>query len=249
MAPQRDKARKVKIIASAAVLVLVIVLGYLSAGRGSTSSGTAVNAAASSNSGAPATPADPSAPSSAPFPDEARRIPGDPYALGNVKAPVVMVVWSDFQCPFCGHFARETEPTLVKQFVDAGVLRIEWRDFPYLGKESELAAVAGRAAAAQGRFWQFHDLVYAHEHRVNHGDLSAAHLREYAAAAGLDLARYDADVKANRGADKVQADLSEGVALGITGTPAFLINGQPVLGAQPTATFVAMIQQAAAAAK
>ncbi|HEX2855869.1 MAG TPA: thioredoxin domain-containing protein, partial [Propionibacteriaceae bacterium] len=239
----------VKIIASAAVLVLVIVLAFLSTGGGSGSSSAAVSPAASSSSGAPATPADSSTPSSAPFPDEARRIPGDPYAMGKVDAPVVMVVWSDFQCPFCGHFARETEPTLVKQFVDAGVLRIEWRDFPYLGKESQLAAVAGRAAAAQGKFWQFHDLVYAHEHQVNHGDLSAAHLREYASAAGLGLARYDADVKANRGADKVQADLSEGVGLGITGTPAFLINGQPVLGAQPTATFVAMIQQAAAAAK
>ena len=238
-----------KIVASSAVIVIVVVLAILSSTGGPASSGAGAPPAPETGSAPAAGPAGSSAPSSAPFPDEARRVPGDPYALGDVNAPVVMVIWSDFQCPFCGHFARETEPTLVKQFVDRGVLRIEWRDFPYLGKESDQAAVAGRAAAAQGKFWQFHDLVYAQQHTVNHGDLSPAHLREYAARAGLDMARYDADVKADRGADKVRADLSEGIGLGITGTPAFLINGQPVLGAQPTPTFVSMIQQAAAAAK
>ena len=181
--------------------------------------------------------------------DEARRKPGDPYAQGRVDAPVVMVMWSEFQCPFCGRFVRETEPTLVKRFVDTGVLRIEWRDFPYLGPDSQTAAIAGRAAAAQDKFWAFHDAVYATEHRVNKGDLDAAHLRDYAVKARLDMGRYDAEMQAKKGAAQVQAELSQGVALGITGTPAFLINGQPVLGAQPTQVFVSMIEQAAASAK
>jgi protein-disulfide isomerase len=200
-------------------------------------------------SGGPAQSSPSAGASQAPVPDEARRKPGDPYAKGQVDAPVVMVMWSEFQCPFCGRFARETEPTLVKQFVDAGVLRIEWRDFPYLGADSQTAALAGRAAAAQGKFWAFHDVLYATEHRVNKGDLDSAHLRDLAARAKLDMTRYDADMQAKKGTAEMQADQSEAEALGVTGTPAFLINGEPVLGAQPTQVFVSMIEKAAATAQ
>lgn len=200
-------------------------------------------------SGGPAQSSPPVGSSQAPASDESRRKPGDPYAKGRVDAPVVMVMWSEFQCPFCGRFARETEPTLVKQFVDAGVLRIEWRDFPYLGADSQTAALAGRAAAAQGKFWAFHDVLYATEHRVNKGDLDAAHLRDLAVKAKLDMTRYDADMKAENGAAEIQTDQSQAEALGVTGTPAFLINGEPVLGAQPTQVFVSMIEKAAATAK
>lgn len=76
----------------------------------------------------------------------ARRDPRDATAIGDVDAPVVMISYSEFQCPFCGKFARDTEPALIKKYVDTGVLRIEWRDFPYLGAESTLAGQAGRAA-------------------------------------------------------------------------------------------------------
>ncbi|NYI40900.1 DsbA family protein [Demequina lutea] len=233
--PSRSTLTKVGV--PLAVLVLVAVLAALTLSSRAHTSGGQAQAAPSAGS------------SQAPFPDEARRKPGDPYAQGRVDAPVVMVMWSEFQCPFCGRFARESEPTLVKQFVDTGVLRIEWRDFPYLGPDSQTAAIAGRAAAAQDKFWAFHDAVYATEHRVNQGDLDAAHLRDYAVKAGLDMGAYDADMQAKKGAAQVQTDLSQGEALGVTGTPAFLINGQPVLGAQPTQVFVSMIEQAAASAK
>lgn len=236
-ATRPSRSRWTSIGIPVAVLVLVGVLAALVLGS---RAGASVGSAESS----------PSAGSSqAPAPDEARRKPGDPYAKGRVDAPVVMVMWSEFQCPFCGRFARESEPTLVKQFVDTGVLRIEWRDFPYLGADSQTAAIAGRAAAAQDKFWAFHDAVYATEHRVNKGDLDAAHLRDYAVKARLDMTRYDADMQAKKGAAQVQTDQSQAEALGVTGTPAFLINGEPVLGAQPTQVFVSMIEKAAASAK
>ena len=226
-----------------AVLVLVVILATAAViSRTGTSSGQ-------TPSSKPAESAPSASPTQTPFPDQARRKPGDPYAQGRVDAPVVMVMWSEFQCPFCGRFARDTEPTLVKQFVDTGILRIEWRDFPYLGPDSTTAAIAGRAAAAQNKFWAFHDAVYATQHRVNQGDLDAAHLRIDAMKAKLDMSRYDADMQAKRGAAQVQADFSAGIALGITGTPAFLINGNPLLGAQPTQVFVSMIERAAASAK
>jgi len=136
----------------------------------------------------------------------ARRTPNDPMAMGKVDAPVVMVAYSDFQCPFCGKFARDTEPALVRQFVDTGTLRIEWRDFPYLGRESTTAARAGRAAAAQGRFWAFDDALYANQTPVNSGKLTPAYLTGVAKNLDLDVDRFRADMTSAESEAAVQKD-------------------------------------------
>ncbi len=81
----------------------------------------------------------------------------------------MLIEYSDFQCPYCGRFARETKPVLLRDFVERGVLRIEWRNYPIFGEESERAARAAWAAGRQGRFWQFHDLVYAEPRERNSG--------------------------------------------------------------------------------
>lgn len=91
----------------------------------------------------------------------ARRDASDALAVGRADAPVVMIEYSDFQCPFCGRFARETKPELLRRYVDEGILRIEWRNFPVFGEESQRAALAGWAAGRQKKFWEFHDVVYA----------------------------------------------------------------------------------------
>ena len=184
-----------------------------------------------------------------PLADLARRTQGDPLAMGRVDAPVVMVAYSEFQCPFCGKFARDSEPALVRKYVDQGVLRIEWRDFPYLGKESQTAALAGRAAALQGKFWQFHDALFADQQPVNGGKVTPEFLAGVATSAGLDGDRLVADMKRPELAEAIGADFREGQALGVTGTPAFVINGQPVIGAQPTSAFEQVIDAAAAAAR
>ena len=174
-----------------------------------------------------------------------RRQADDPLALGRTDAPVVMVAYSDFQCPFCGKFARDTEPTLVQKYVDTGILRIEWRDFPYLGADSTTAAYAGRAAAAQGKFWQFHDAAYAKEFRPNSGALSASNLDAIATALGLDLTRFHADMASGTVHTAVEDDFVGGQQIGVSGTPAFIVNGTPVIGAQPLATFEQTIDAAA----
>lgn len=178
----------------------------------------------------------------------ARRQPEDPMAMGSKDAPVVMVSYSEFQCPFCGKFARDTEPTLIKDYVDKGVLRIEWRDFPYLGEESLTAARAGRAAAAQGKFWQFHDAMYGAQLPPNSGRLTEAFVIDIAKRIGLDTDTFSKDLKSAELGGAIQRDFQEGQAIGVTGTPAFIINGQPVIGAQPTAEFVKVIEQAAKSA-
>jgi protein-disulfide isomerase len=174
----------------------------------------------------------------------ARRGPSDPTALGPADAPVVMIAYSDFQCPFCGKFARDTEPVLVHKYVDTGVLRIEWRDFPYLGPESKLAAHAARAAAAQGKFWAFHDALYAHQRPPNSGRLTTSYLRSVAARTGLDVDRFGRDMRGPLAAKLVQHDFNEGLSAGVTGTPSFLVNGRPLIGAMPLADFERAIEQA-----
>ncbi|MBB1256329.1 DsbA family protein [Streptomyces alkaliterrae] len=180
----------------------------------------------------------------------ARREKGDPYALGRADAPVVMIEYSDFQCPYCGRFARETKPELVKKYVDTGVLRIEWRQFPIFGAESDRVARASYAAGQQGRFWEFHDLVFAEERPKNSGAFVQRKLEEMAERAGVkDLAAFRSDMRGPDATAAVGADRNEGQALGVSSTPAFLINGTPVLGAQSAEYFGKAIEQARARAE
>jgi protein-disulfide isomerase len=167
----------------------------------------------------------------------ARRTPNDPLALGKPDAPVVILEYADFQCPFCGRHARETEPKLIQEYVDKGLVRVEWRDLPYLGAESNDAAAAGRAAAAQGMFWEFHQAVYAKERRVNSGSLNEGALRDIAKDIGLDVARFDADRTSAATRTAVLRDQQEATSMGITGTPAFIVGDTPIVGAQPYEAF------------
>ncbi len=176
----------------------------------------------------------------------ARREADDPTALGEVDAPVVMIAYSEFQCPFCGKFARDTEPELIEDYVEDGTLRIEWRDFPYLGPESTTAALAGRAAAQQDRFWEFHDALYADQLPPNSGGLDTAYVVAIAEDLGLDVEQFLEDLEAPGTKRAVAEDFAQGQAIGVTGTPAFVINGVPVIGAQPVEVFREAIEQAAA---
>ena len=175
----------------------------------------------------------------------ARRQVDDPMAKGEADAPVVLIAYSDFQCPFCGKWARDTAPALEEQYVTDGTLRIEWRDFPYLGPESATAALAGRAAAAQGAFWEFHDAMYADQLPPNSGQLDEDYLSGVAEDLGLDVDQFLTDMNSKATQSAVQKDFAEGQAIGVTGTPAFIINGVPVIGAQPTEVFQQTIEQAA----
>ncbi len=178
-----------------------------------------------------------------------RRDPDDPTARGDVEAPVVMLAYSEFQCPYCGSFARETAPTLIKEYVKKGLLRIEWRDFPYLGEESMTAAYAARAAGLQGRFWEFHDELYADQAPPNSGKLTEDYLAGIAEDLGLDVDRFRSDMSSQEVKDAVQVDFSEGQQIGVTGTPAFVVDGVPVIGAQPLEVFRATIDEALEASR
>ncbi|MGW5847980.1 DsbA family protein [Streptomyces sp. NPDC055254] len=176
----------------------------------------------------------------------ARREAGDKLALGRADAPVVLIEYSDFSCGYCGKFARDTEPALVKKYVEDGTLRIEWRNFPIFGADSEAAAKAAWAAGRQDRFPQFHAAAYAEGAKEK--GFGEARLLELAREAGVpDLERFKADLAGEEAAAALRKDREEGYRIGVTSTPSFLVNGQPIAGAQPAEAFTAAIARAAAA--
>ncbi|MFH8408627.1 DsbA family protein [Streptomyces sp. NPDC018019] len=177
-----------------------------------------------------------------------RRTDGDPLAVGRKDAPVVLVEYADYQCSFCGRFTRETQPELIKKFVDEGTLRIEFRNFTIYGADSERAARASWAAGQQGKFWQLHDELYA---KTNKGSaLAEDKLVEMARRSGVaDLDKFRADLNGPAAAAALKKDQNEGYGIGVQSTPSFLVNGRPIAGAQPTAVFEQVIGQAAEQAK
>ncbi|HEY3686642.1 MAG TPA: thioredoxin domain-containing protein [Streptosporangiaceae bacterium] len=163
---------------------------------------------------------------------------------GSAKAPVLIEEFADYQCAACGAFGRTTEPVLVKKYVDTGAVRILWRDMPDNGKASEAAAIAGRAAARQNKFWPFNRAVFALKPTERNGKLTASALRGAAKQAGLDLGKYDADIKDPALRNAVEQDQAFGEAIGAPGSPAFLINGEAFFGNQSLAKFEKAIDKA-----
>ncbi len=136
------------------------------------------------------------------------------------------------------------EPKLIEEYVEEGTLRIEWRDFPYQGRESVSAALAARAAQAQGKFWEYHDVLYDNQSSGNSGGYSEENLVALAEEVGLDTRRFEEDLLSARYEGVVQADFREGQSLGISGTPTFIINGQVLVGLQPLRVFERVIEDA-----
>ena len=236
-----NSSRRRVLLGGALALVVLAVLAVVSLTGGGSTPSPAAAQAGPTPAGATLTAADATDPTSRARLAAARRIPGDPLALGRVDAPLVVVEFADFQCPFCKQFAGATEPALMQRYVDSGQVRYEWRDYAYLGPESVTAAVAARAAGRQGKFWPFHDALYAQQRPENRGQVDQAFLDGIARQTGLDMNRFHADQADPALRQAVESDLKEGTALGITGVPTFLIGDQLIFGAQPLPTFTQAI--------
>ena len=148
------------------------------------------------------------------------------HIRGNKNAPVKLVEYSDFQCPFCGrHY-----PTLKKILADYGdKVSLEYKHFP-LGfhPNAKPAAEASECAAEQNKFWEFHDKIFE-----NQDQLSPTQLTAWAKEIGLNMTKFNQCVETHKYAAKVDAEEKEGQAKGVNGTPATFINGKLVSGAQP----------------
>lgn len=185
-------------------------------------------------------------PEQAAFTEAETRDEDDLQAIGPVDAPVVLVVFSDYQCPYCATWSHDTLPTMM-EYVDSGDMRIEWRDVNVFGDASEQASKAAYAAALQDSYWEFHDELFAGgEHRSESG-LSAEALTETADQLGLDTAQFEEDMESEDTQDMVDVYAQTGLDLGAFSTPTFLVGGEPIVGAQPTDVFVETVDAALAA--
>lgn len=153
---------------------------------------------------------------------------------GVQAAPVTMIYFTDFQCGYCGKFVRETLPRIEEHYIRPGKVRLVFRHLAILGEASVQAARASACAFDQGKFWEYHDALFA-----NKGPLafSTARLKRYAGDLRLDEKAFVTCLDSQTFAERVDAETVIGRALGATGTPAFLINGQLLLGAFPFETF------------
>lgn len=158
---------------------------------------------------------------------------------GRADAPVTIVEFSDFQCPFCSRWVDDTYPALLQQYIDAGKVRLEFRDFPLesLHPNAMAAAVASRCAGEQGDFWGMHDLLFGQQDQwASLADPSET-FQGYAGELGLNTADFAACLTSGRFDAAIAQDLQDGQAAGISGTPSFLINDNLVVGAQPLTVF------------
>jgi protein-disulfide isomerase len=170
--------------------------------------------------------------------------PVDPerdHTRGPQDAPVTLVEYGDFECPYCG----QAEPTVRELLADVGDLRYVWRHLPLtdVHARAQLAAEASEAAATQGAFWEMHDLLLHHQDA-----LTAKDLVRYARELGLDVDRFTEDLRSHEHVDRIGADVDSADTSGVAGTPSFFINGHRHLGAYDIETLKRAVDAARAQA-
>lgn len=169
-----------------------------------------------------------------------RRDEADPLAIGDIDAPVSLVMYSDFQCTYCALWATQSLPTML-EYVDDGQMRIEWRDIAFFGDASYVAALGGVAAGNQDKYLEFNQAVFASGTNPPASMLTEEGLAGVAEEIGLDVERFVADMASDETETLVQYNMNEAQELGVTSTPTFLINGVPIMGAQPVEVFTEAI--------
>jgi protein-disulfide isomerase len=164
----------------------------------------------------------------------------DDSIKGDPNAPVTIIEFSEFQCPFCKKYVDEAYLKIIEEYVDAGKVRYVFRDFP-LGfhDQAKPAAMASECAHEQGKYWEYHDLLFE-----NQVDLSIENYKKWAVDLGLDTGQFNDCLDTEKYAEEVDNDLADGQSYGVSGTPAFFINGKMISGAQPYAVFEQAIEEA-----
>ncbi|SNS49755.1 sodium/proton antiporter, NhaA family [Actinomadura meyerae] len=159
------------------------------------------------------------------------------HIRGPARAPVTVVEYGDFECPYCG----QAEDVIRELLADYGDVRYVWRHLPLtdVHPQAQLAAQVAEAAAAQGAFWEMHDLLLMHQDELQPKDLI-----RYASELGLDLDRFRADVRGNRSIDHIAEDIESADLSGVSGTPTFFVNGRRHIGAYDITALSAAVKTA-----
>lgn len=164
--------------------------------------------------------------------------------IGDSNAPVTIVEYADFQCPYCKGFHDTVLTNLKTSYIDSGLVKFVFRDFAFLGQESFDAAEAARCAQDQGKFWEYHDHLYTNQGAENVGVFSVAALKGYASALGLDQAKFDSCLDSHGYKDEVDTETQAGQGYGVNSTPTVFVNGVMYEGLLDPANYQAIIETA-----
>lgn len=165
--------------------------------------------------------------------------------IGNTKAPVTMYEFGDFQCPFCKRFYQESFAELKAKYIDTGKVKVVFRHFPLtnIHVNAEISSEAAECANRQGKFEDYYNILYT-KGQGDGGGLDSSSLKKYAIDLGLNTSVFNQCLDNHQTKSVIEADQALGTSLGVTGTPAFFINGQLTLGAQPTSVIEQAIESA-----
>ncbi len=158
----------------------------------------------------------------------------DDPSIGPDNAPITVIEFSDFNCPYCRQFNQVTFKALMDAYPNQ--IHFVYRDFPITSQESYIAAQAAECAGDQGAYWAFHDALFSGQYNLGRDAYQA-----YAEALGLNSDALLACIDSDKYGDEVQKDAHDAASLGVTGTPTFFVNGIPLVGAQPLAQFTRVI--------
>lgn len=164
----------------------------------------------------------------------------DDVILGEVNAPVTLIEFGDYECPFCKKMFDESEPQIRKEYIETGKVRMVYRDFPLSFHPSAMpAAEASECAKEQGKFWLYHDALFNRQ-----AQLSTLNYVSLAKELGLNEMQFKSCVETHKYKSEIENDYQDGLAAGVDGTPATFVNGKLVSGAQPYSVFKAEIEAA-----
>lgn len=169
----------------------------------------------------------------------------DPF-IGNEKAKVTIVEFSDFQCPFCRIFWSEAYQQIKKEYIDTGKIKFVYRDYPLpFHTAAQPSAEAAECADDQDKFWEMHDKIFGEQTKQGTGTINygVVELKKWASEIGLNTSKFNQCLDSGKYKSEVESDLADGSAYGVSGTPTLYVNGNPIVGAQPFSVFQAIIEQ------
>ena len=171
--------------------------------------------------------------------------------IGDIDAPITIIEFSDFQCPFCARFHVQTLPTIMDEYIDKGTVKLVFRDFPIqsIHPNALPASVAAECANEQGKFKEMHDILFEKQNEWNNQETNKAIMlfNQYASEMQLEQGKFDSCLKNGKYIEEIKKDLDDGRAYGVSGTPGFFIGNEQIgfvelKGAQPFESFKKIIE-------
>lgn len=166
----------------------------------------------------------------------------DDPVLGSLDAPVTMIEYSEYLCPYCRRFVLETMPLIEEEYIETGRVKLVFRDFPVHGEGAVLMAMVAECAADQDKFWEMHVLLFERVEDWSQSEELLTTLKAYGEEVGVNEDQFVDCLETGSPLPRVQEDYNIGVQDGVRGTPSFLINGTLVVGAQPFEEFQRVIE-------